>query len=512
VAAFALCFLSGLTAWEQDLRKQAGRLMKQGEYAQAEQLYQQHLAQEPKDTKARLGLSYALLKQRYWGGAFEQAARVLDEDRFSIRARAIIGMALLNNGDFRAAGEAFQAALQISDQSGVNEPLAIAGVALIDMYENRLKDSVAGLRRAVDLDDNEPDFVYSLAQAAARNEQFKEAANAFEAFLRIAPKTDEDRRSRIQGLINFLRFLGQQRGKLYENAGDNASLPINMLTTRPLVDVRVNGNDTPQRFVFDTGSGMCVLSLEAAKRLGVKPVARGGNARAVGGDGKFEIVYGFLDSLQLGDVTIHNVPVYIRQFYGNASEVDGYLGTSAISKYLATVDYGARTFSLSKKRKNEKQNQSPVVELPMRTTSSGFLSGEVQIQGFNKPLNFIIDTGASISVLSHKLASREELASFEEGARMRIFGAAGIEDDVKTVVLPRVLLGAQSQHGINAAILDLDSINETAGFEQTGIIGGNFLNNYRVTFDFRKGILRLETPTGGANIVPSGPTSAVAIK
>jgi len=43
---------------------------------------------------------------------------------------------------------------------------------------------------------------------------------------------------------------------------------------------------------------MSVVSEETAKKLGIKPVARGGLARAVGGGGKFEIVYGFVNSLE----------------------------------------------------------------------------------------------------------------------------------------------------------------------------------------------------------------------
>jgi len=49
---------------------------------------------------------------------------------------------------------------------------------------------------------------------------------------------------------------------------------------------------------------MSVISEETAKKLGLRPVARGGLARAVGGGGKFEIVYGFLSSLELGDVKV----------------------------------------------------------------------------------------------------------------------------------------------------------------------------------------------------------------
>ena len=43
-------------------------------------------------------------------------------------------------------------------------------------------------------------------------------------------------------------------------------------------------------------------------------MARGGLARAVGGGGRFEIVYGYLNSMEIGDIRIENVPVYIRHF------------------------------------------------------------------------------------------------------------------------------------------------------------------------------------------------------
>jgi hypothetical protein len=38
----------------------------------------------------------------------------------------------------------------------------------------------------------------------------------------------------------------------------------------------------------------------------------------------------------------------------------------------------------------------------------------------------------------------------------------------------------------------MEPINETAGFEQTGIVGGNVLRHFRVSFDFVRGVVRLE--------------------
>ena len=75
---------------------------------------------------------------------------------------------------------------------------------------------------------------------------------------------------------------------------------------------------------------------------------------------------------------------------------------------------------------------------------------------------------------------------------MRIYGAAGIADDVKSLLLPTVKLGTITRERISAAILDLDPVNETAGFTQMGILGANYLRHFRVSFDFQRGLLRLE--------------------
>jgi hypothetical protein len=45
-------------------------------------------------------------------------------------------------------------------------------------------------------------------------------------------------------------------------------------------------------------------------------------------------------------------------------------------------------------------------------------------------------------------------------------------------------------------ILNLDSraINETSGFEQSGILGGDFLMNFRVTIDFNRALVAFHPP------------------
>ncbi|MGI9066004.1 MAG: aspartyl protease family protein [Pyrinomonadaceae bacterium] len=482
--------------------RRADKALRDGEYETAEKMFRELLAKDARDSPARLGLSFALLKQRLLQDAYDHAARVVLSDPLSSRAHALMGAAVLGSGDFRNSVEEFRTALSIQE----NESLAIAGLAMVDFYENRLESAMKGLRRAVDLDSEEPDYIFNLGQASARSERYKEAADSYERFLVVAPKTDADRRARIRGLIDFLRYLGRQ-GKLYQLDGRNKTdLPFEAIEGRPVLKVRINGGKELLRFVLDTGSGMSVISEETAKKLGLRPVARGGLARAVGGGGKFEIVYGFLSSLELGDVKVDSVPVYIRHFFDVKTPVDGYLGLSVLSRFIASVDYGTNNFSLRRPSNSNEQDPgdartwtseeslmpAAAVEIPVRTTASGFISGEVRVEGIQKPLNFIIDTGASVSVISEILSEQEDLGSYLQPTRMRVFGAAGIAEDVKTLLLPKVLLGTLAREQISAAVLDLEPLNETAGFTQDGILGANFLRHFRVSFDFPRGVIRLE--------------------
>jgi predicted aspartyl protease/tetratricopeptide (TPR) repeat protein len=504
-------------------RNRAQKALRAGDFERAEKLYREVLAKDDHDLEARLGLSHALLKLRRLQDSFDHAARVAAIDPLSSRAHALLGSAILAAGDFRLSVEEFRTALALDE----NEAMAIAGLAMVDYYENRTVSCINGLRRATSIDPDEPDYVFNLGQAAARSERYREAADAYERFLVIAPRTDAERRGRIRGLIDFLRYLGTQ-GSLYEVGGsDRTVLEFEAPDYRPIIKLRVNGSKEYLRFVLDTGSGMCVLSEDTARKLGIKAVARGGLARAVGGGGRFEIVYGYLNSIDIGEIRVTNVPVYIRHFFDENNPVDGYLGIAALGRLLTAVDYGTRRMTLVRQRdtevdlgrvidaqgkqvKPEAVATRPGIDVRVRTTASGFLSGEIFIEGINKPLNFIIDTGATVTVMSERLAALEEAQAFIRQGRMRVFGAAGVAEDVKMALLPKVAIGTYSRDRVDAAVLDMEPVNETAGFLQSGILGGNFLRHYRLVFDFERAIVRFEPlvtgPTPTATTPPEGTT------
>lgn len=496
LAALVLCAAlvaapaPALAEGKDKLIQRAERELRDGNFEEAERVFREALAKDKQSDAARLGLSRALLKQRKNQDAFDQAARVVAQDPLSARAHALLGMALLNSGDFRVSVEEFRTSLSLRSDDAV----AVAGLAMVDFHENRLQESIEGLRRATFIDPYEPDYLFSLGQVAARSERYKEAADAYERFLRVAPRTDTDRRERIRGLIDFLRYLGTQGGLLRPEGPSRNVIPFELVNNRPVLKVRVNGSRETLRFVLDSGAGMCVLSTGAAEKMGLRPVARGGMARAIGG--RFEIVYGFLQSLHIEDVRVENVPVYIRKFFNEQEPVDGYVGLTVISKYLTSVDYGRRELTMlrgDEVPQYDPKSPPPGIEVPIRVTSSGFWSGEVKFDELEKPSNFIIDTGASVSVISQALAARlEALDRYQKVSRIKVYGAAGVAEDVQMLNLPRLHIGPLPQRNVAAAVIDMDAINETSGFEQTGIVGGNILRHFRVTFDFSRAVVRLE--------------------
>lgn len=465
------------------LIKQAEKMTRKGNLLEAEAVLRRAVEKNPSYTKAKLSLSYVLIKQRKFIEAYDLSASVAKAEPKNARAFALVGYSLLNLGSFSDADKVLQTAYYLDK----NDSIAWFSAGMLDFYENRISLSLTKLDRACYLSRDDPDFVFAYAQVLARDEKYKEAAANYRKFLDISSISDNDRRARIKGLINFLNYLGN-RQKLYivSDSAKQTTVPVNLFNMRPVVEVNIGDSKEKFRFVLDTGSGISVISKKTAERLGIKEVARGGEARAVGGNGKFEIVYGFLNSIVIGDTKIKNVPVYIRKFDEGNENVDGYIGLSLISKFLTTVDYGNLKFTLQKKEPAAVRDfEKDELALPLRLTTSGFLSGEVQIEGVETPLNFIVDTGASVSVISDDLANTSQISQFLSKEKMRVYGAAGVTENVNSFLLPSVSFGKHTRERIKAIALDLDVINETSGFEQAGILGGNFLMNYRVTFDFQ---------------------------
>lgn len=534
LALASVCLVTSVLAQTnaKALKRAEGEIRK-GSLDVAEKTYRDLLTQNAADKAARLGLSFVLLKQSKLQEAYDVATSVLATEPANARAHSLIGTALLRTGEFRTSVEALFTALKLNER----EALAYAGLAEIEYFENRARNAYDGLRKAIAFEPNEPDYYVSLARACSRLELYTEAADAYQRYLEVSPKTDIERRERIRGLIAFYRYLGTT--KIHRASGKEAgAIKFDLLRYRPFVNVMINGKG-PLRLVIDTGASLSVISDEAAAKLGIKPVARGGNARAVGGSGTFPIVYSLLDSMQLGDVKIEAIPVYIRTVHHAADapvseRADGYIGLSMLANYLITIDYQKRELSLDRRFPQEQLAQTetpgttpgqttpsvpPVTtgnaepggaalaaaivgtEVPIRSTSGGLASAETLLPRMERPLNFIIDTGATTTVISKAAVARHQLEDLKiAGETYRVIGAAGVEEGAEALGLSALTVSGLRKNNSRALILDLAAVNETSGFEQHGILGGDYLSHFLVKIDLRRYSMKLTPQTKAISV------------
>ena len=496
--------------------KRAANEIRKANFTEAEKIYRLLLEKDQTDKDARLGLSFALVKQIKLQEAYENAAQVIAADPLNSRGFALLGTALLRSGEFRNSVEALYTAVKFNNK----EALAIAGLSEIEYYEHRTRNSYDGLRRAISIDPMEPDYYLSLARACSRLEYYGEAADAYQRFLDVTPKTDVERRARIRGLIDFYRYLGNT--KIHRTSGKEVTtIQFELVNHRPFIKLMVNGKG-PLRFVVDTGASLSVISDTVAARFGVKAVARGGNARAVGGSGSFPILYGLLDSIAIGEAKIEAIPVYIRTIHSapdtpEIEKADGYIGLSVLANYGVTIDYQARQMTLDRSPIREepvkpdapKPADPPSIvgdivsgfEVPIRSTSGGLASAETHLPDLKRPLNFIIDTGATTTVISKAAVQRHELDGLKiKGEIIRVIGAAGIEDGVETLGLSALTVNGLRKNNSRAVILNLEAVNETSGFEQHGILGGDYLAHFRVSLDLRRYQFKLTPQTKAISV------------
>jgi hypothetical protein len=236
-----------------------------------------------------------------------------------------------------------------------------------------------------------------------------------------------------------------------------------------------------------------VISKVAAKRLGVSEIARGGKSQGIGGDGKFQIVYGLLNSLQLGGIKVKQIPCFIRPFHGAderpaEERADGFIGLSVLSHFLTELDYKDNRMILDRDVSRPLPAVAPpdVTVIPFRTTQNGLISIETEFDDSN-PINVILDSGASSTAISVVAVERHKMHNqIIKGQTANVIGAAGITNNVQMVFIRNCRVADLKQSNLRALVLDFGAINETSGFEQSGILGGDFLRHFRVTIDFMR--------------------------
>jgi predicted aspartyl protease len=265
----------------------------------------------------------------------------------------------------------------------------------------------------------------------------------------------------------------------------------------PLILVPANVNDRgPYEFILDTGAGTSLISPRLADRLGIAGTSSRDGA---GAGGRVSVSLATASSLAVGGARRAPMPLAItaevdRIGAAVGQPIDGDIGYDFLKAFRLTIDYRKKVVRLV-----QGAYESTGAPSLLRTEVAFRLAGPVKplvlvpahVNG-RGPHTFVVDTGASATVISPRLADALQIAAT---APETMTGAGGVM---------QAAVGRATSFAVGGAVLNdlsvviadfLDDLGRVVGANLDGIVGYNFLRHFRVTLDYPNGVLWLVKST-----------------
>ena len=239
------------------------------------------------------------------------------------------------------------------------------------------------------------------------------------------------------------------------------------IQSRPYFPVMINRKG-PFWFCFDTGSQGCRLSMHLVKSLDLKIV-----------DGAV-----VLDSFELGGAQWTHLAVGtgdnadVEQLVGR--QVDGFIGGCFLTwaKLSITVDYPQSLLFVHQMEDQPRNTPGNDSTIPIRIENY-YPIVPVFINECG-PFQFMIDTGASMCVVSRKVAEKCDLAGYEQKPIRGLAGQLEAQESLATTVR----VGNAQITNLNVSISETDDYSNYATQSIDGAIGHSFLQSFVMTLDY----------------------------
>ena len=383
--------------------------------------------------------------------------------------------------EFRA-GEVERAERLLADLAGAMPEERVpprAAMLLARLHDSRGRSDAAErwLRVALSRGADDPWVLYWASDVV---KQRSEARGLLESYLEQATGgEDPDRLESAAGTIRVYRELGDRPVWVPRAAPEQLELPLRLIwddTGRRLgyvVTALAGPKAKPLKLLLDTGSGGLFVVERVARKRGFEPLASettfGG-----GGDRRQASLRGLWSEFSLGalrfeDALLSTSPTELEL----RGRYHGVLGVSVFAGYVATFDPKNKRLLL------KREAESHPDATPYWTLSGQMLVRAEVGQGVSGL--FLLDTGATSTILSRSFVEGLAGATLLDGARVRGYG--GVVQGARWVRGVEVSFQGRSTGERDLGTVDLSLRNRLAGVELAGFLGLDLLEGARIVID-----------------------------
>jgi hypothetical protein len=237
---------------------------------------------------------------------------------------------------------------------------------------------------------------------------------------RSIPLPDEDDESR-----SFVEWMQLFEGEPYQiewTAADRtAHLPftndIKQPGALPEVELKVNGHKV--LLTLDTGGDRLYLDVSVAEKVGMRELTMDKAKYAYTGGKYVDEPLGVVEEVELGGVTLRNVPAVGAHWNANGPTTDGVIGTALLKQFLSTIDYEKKEITLRPRGAAGKASlmrsvgNRDLTRMPYFMTGPHLMFAKGQMNGRER-LNLFMDSGLAMSMPMIIVNETTELMGLEK--------------------------------------------------------------------------------------------------
>jgi hypothetical protein len=466
-------------------------IYKSGDYTRALPLLQQAVAKAPKDA----ALQAALLSALIYEGHVDEAADAADDDAQNFpQSPAVLasrGEFAYYMGDMPQAESLFKAALKLNPHAA----RALYGLARLHRAASNFHTARMLILSAHDSDPDDAliTLAFSRYLVGAKREDF------FPAFMQSHPwfyprlvqmeETNAELHQELQGR------------KVFEIDGPRQEVTIPLFYRRDGprivglgIRLTVEGGKKLS-MVLDTGASGILLSQPTIDRLGLDHIGST-QVGGIGDKGMREAFLSVAETCEVGPVKFKTCIFRATEGKKRIVDEDGLLGTDLFSDYLVTIDFQRLTLHLKPLPERppspqgydrsplpEEQGFTPVFRfghhLDVSTTVNEKATGL-----------FLIDTGSTVSCIDSTFA---RLTTKVHGNDyLQIKGVSGNVKEVFEADKAVLRFSRFRQQNLGLTSFNLNNAPEHQEVRMDGILGFQILPLFRLTLDYRNGLVNFD--------------------